>query len=451
MTKLPVGLTFNQLGAMLRYRVRTVLLVIAATVAATGALLMVIPKSYTSSAELYIEYRVNDPISGRQFPAVLDESYLQTQVDILTSNEAIDRVIDSLHLLDKGSDGSSRQQLRERLSKSIEVGLQRSSRILGLQYSDRSPEAAREFLNTLIQTYIDINTEVSVGPAKSRMQQYNAQLQVLRDQMDETQQKLTEYQQREKIVDTDERMDTSTKQFAELSSRQLQLRMQRQEYDARMRALDQLLKSGTDVADLPEVAQQPRVTELKLRLADVDRRINEVMGTYGSRHPRLLALKDERDGLLQTLHKEASTALQGLRLEGVRLQDQESSLGRNMQEQQEDLLETKKHRDVIASLQRQFESTQRIYNAAVSKYDEILMSGTVNSTSVTVLRRAEAPLKHSKPLITKSLLMSVFVGLALGLGLSFLLEIGSRRLRCTEDMERSLNLRLFVQIGKSTL
>jgi succinoglycan biosynthesis transport protein ExoP len=115
------------------------------------------------------------------------------------------------------------------------------------------------------------------------------------------------------------------------------------------------------------------------------------------------------------------------------------------------VLESKRHRDVISSYQRQLESAQRVYNTAVAKYDEILMLGTVNGTSLSVLRKAEAPLKHAKPQITKSVLMSVLVGLVLGLGLSFLLEIAVRRLRCLEDMERGLGLRLFGQIGKSTV
>ena len=143
--------------------------------------------------------------------------------------------------------------------------------------------------------------------------------------------------------------------------------------------------------------------------------------------------------------------MEGLRLEGNRLADQERALGRNFDEQQRSLLETKRHRDVISSYQRQLESTQRVYNTAVAKYDEILMSGTVNATNLSVLRKPEAPLRHSKPQITKSLIMSVLVGLALGLGLSFVLEVTVRRLRCREDMERGLGLRIFGQIGQSTV
>jgi len=48
-------------------------------------------------------------------------------------------------------------------------------------------------------------------------------------------------------------------------------------------------------------------------------------------------------------------------------------------------------------------------------------------------------------------LMLVLLGLALGLGLSFLLEVTGRRLRCLEDMERGLGLRIFGQVGQSTL
>ncbi|WP_337961377.1 Wzz/FepE/Etk N-terminal domain-containing protein [Curvibacter microcysteis] len=451
MNHFPVGLTLNQLGAMLKFRLPTIFLVTLLTMLATTAAVLLIPKTYTSSSELFIEYRVNDPISGRQFPAMLDESYLLTQVDIIRSNEVIDRVIDTLRLMDKPGAEKSRQLLRERLSKSIEIQLRRSSRIVEVQYSDQSSEGARDFLDALIKAYMDINVEISVAPARARLEQYNAQLKLLREEIDGIQNKLTEYQQKAQIVDTDERLDNRSRQLGELSTKQLLLRTQRQEYEARMRALDVMINSGNEVPEVPEIAQQPRVAELKLRLSDLERRIGDLSATYGKMHPKLVALQDERAVLLDRLKREAKAVLQGIRLEGMRLADQERALGRSMDEQQRSVLESKRHRDVISSYQRQLESAQRVYNTAVAKYDEILMLGTVNGTSLSVLRKAEAPLKHAKPQITKSVLMSVLVGLVLGLGLSFLLEIAVRRLRCLEDMERGLGLRLFGQIGKSTV
>ncbi|MDD0809648.1 hypothetical protein PSQ20_04830 [Curvibacter sp. RS43] len=436
---------------MLKFRLPTIFLVTLLTMLATTAAVLLIPKTYTSSSELFIEYRVNDPISGRQFPAMLDESYLLTQVDIIRSNEVIDRVIDTLRLMDKPGAEKSRQLLRERLSKSIEIQLRRSSRIVEVQYSDQSSEGARDFLDALIKAYMDINVEISVAPARARLEQYNAQLKLLREEIDGIQNKLTEYQQKAQIVDTDERLDNRSRQLGELSTKQLLLRTQRQEYEARMRALDVMINSGNEVPEVPEIAQQPRVAELKLRLSDLERRIGDLSATYGKMHPKLVALQDERAVLLDRLKREAKAVLQGIRLEGMRLADQERALGRSMDEQQRSVLESKRHRDVISSYQRQLESAQRVYNTAVAKYDEILMLGTVNGTSLSVLRKAEAPLKHAKPQITKSVLMSVLVGLVLGLGLSFLLEIAVRRLRCLEDMERGLGLRLFGQIGKSTV
>ena len=276
MNPYPVGLTLNQLGAMLRYRVWTVLIVTLVTVIVTGIAVMLIPKSYTSSAELFIEFRVNDPISGRQFPAILDETYLQTQVDIIHSNEVLDRVIDTLRLMEAPGAEKNRQLLRERLLKSLDIQLRRTSRIVEIQYSDRSAEAARAFLDALIKAYADINSEISVAPARARTEQYNAQLQLLRNEIDGIQQKLTEYQQKAQIVDTDERLDNRSRQLGEISTRQLTLRSQRQEFEARMRALDTMIRAGNDVPDVPEIAQLPRVAELKLRLSDLERRISEL-------------------------------------------------------------------------------------------------------------------------------------------------------------------------------
>ena len=135
-------------------------------------------------------------------------------------------------------------------------------------------------------------------------------------------------------------------------------------------------------------------------------------------------------------------------LEDRRLTQEVQSLNGDIQAKQRKLLEMKKHRDVISSYRRQMESVQNIYNAAVQKYDELLMASNVNTPTLTVLQWATAPYTHSKPKLTTNVLASIPVGLLLGLGLVFLSELSGRRLRHIDDLERELRLDVLGRVGE---
>lgn len=450
------GLSFAQLFAILRARKFTLITVLIATVIGTFVLTQFMPKSYTATAELFIDYRANDPLAGRQFSPVLDESYMQTQVDMLKSEEVANHAIDTTKMMAReevkkmvAADGEvkARSLLVEQVGKALEVVLRRSSRVVELRYSSDSPTHARDALNAAIQAYVDLVQRISSAPAKSRQEQYSSQLEALRQELDKIQGSITEYQQKFGIVDADERLDTESRQLTDLSGRQTTVQSQRLEAKSRRRSIESLIGSGVPAADIPEIAVQRGIPELRLRLADTEKQMAEVGSVYGRNHPRFKIVVAERDILLQRLNRESQIALNSVATDERRFDQQALALSGEIQDKQKKLLEMKKHRDVISSYQRQMESVRQIYTSAVQKYDELLMASNVNSPSLAVLRWAVAPYTHSKPKLRSNLLMSIPVGLLLGLGLVFLTELSGRRLRHIDDLERDLNIDVLGRVG----
>lgn len=451
------GLSFAQLSAILLARKWTIAIVIVATLCATYALTNSLPKVYTSSAELFIDFRSNDPISGRQFTAANDEAYMQTQVDMIRSEEVANRIIESTKLMsgdavkkiiERDGDVKARSIVIEGIGKNLEVNMRRTSRVVEVKYSADSPARARDALNAAIQAYMDLVMRISLAPAKSRQEQYSSQLDSLRQELDKIQSSITEYQQKYGIVDADERLDTGSRQLNELTTRQSAAQSLRLEADARHRAIQALLKSGVPPMDIPEVAQQRGIPELRLRLSDLDRQTAEVMNIYGRNHPKYKIVTAEREMLMRRLERESEVALSAVLMEQRRFDTQTDAIAREVEEQQRKLLEMKKHRDVISSYQRQMESVRQVYTSAVQKYDELLMASTVNTPSLAVLRWADLPYTHSKPKLQTNLVMAFPVGFLLGLAIVFLTELTGRRLRHVDDLEKELNLSVLGRIGK---
>jgi uncharacterized protein involved in exopolysaccharide biosynthesis len=457
-TKEPVhGLSFGQLVAILLSRQRVIWLALVLTVIATVAITASIPKSYTATADIFIDFKANDPLAGRQFSPMLDESYMQTQVDMILSEEVANQVITATRMMEdpavmkmvaKDAAVRVRSTLAAQVTKSLEVVLRKTSRVVEVRYVSEDPVRARDALNAALRAYTDLVLRISSAPAKSRQQQYSTQLETLRQELDTIQRSITEYQQEHGIVDADERLDIGSRQLNELSSRTSTVQGLRLEANAKLRGIEAMLKSGIAASDIPEVARQSGISELKLKLAELDRQMAEVGSVYGRNHPRFKTTLAERDALTVRLNREARVTLAAVLTDERRFDQQEKMLLDDIQSKQMDMLEKKKHRDVIGSYQRQLESVQKIYNSAVQKYDELLIASTVNSVSLAVLRWAEVPYAHSKPKLQLNILMSIPVGLLFGLGLVFLMEVTDRRLRHVHDLERGLNMPVLGRTGE---
>ena len=457
-SKVPVhGPSFEQLFAILLSRQRVIWLALVLTVIVTIAITAFIPKSYTATADIFIDFKANDPLAGRQFSPLLDESYIQTQVDMILSEEVAVQVIKTTgmmeepsvkKMIEKEGDARVRATLVTQVIKSLEVVLRKSSRVVEVRYVSQDPLRARDALNTALRAYMDLVLRINSAPAKSRQLQYSIQLETLRQEIDTIQRSITEYQLKNGILEADERLDIGSRQLNELSSRTSIVQGLRLEANAKLRDIESMINSGTAASDIPEVARQTGVAELKLKLAELDRQMAEVGSVYGRNHPKFKTTLAEQEVLSMRLSRESRAALAAVLAQERRFDKQEQVLLDEIQSKQADMLEKKRHRDVIGSYQRQLESLQKIYNSAIQKYDELLIASTVNSVSLSVLRWAVAPYTYSKPKLRLNLVMSIPVGLLFGLGLVFLMELTDRRLRHVHDLERGLGMAVLGRLGE---
>lgn len=449
-------LSFGQIGAMLRARQLLIILVMTISVAGAVVASLVLPKTYVANADVFIDYRINDPISGRQFHPMQDESYLETQFDVIRSVQVAERVIQALGLQatpeakrfisNYGEQGGLRA-LAESIVRNTEVTPHKNSRVIEIQYSAGDPKHARDVANAIVKAYIDLSLEMMNAPARARRDQYNAQLESMSRQIDEIQKKLTAYQQEYQIVDLDERAELESKQMNALSTRLIDVQLQRMEAQAKRQSLEKMIKEGNHVSDIPEIAGIGHISGLKAALISLDTQLANAKITLGVRHPKYIAINDERQALMEKMQKESATAFEMLGTVDTRLMQQEKAIESEIAIYQKKTFENKKHRDVISSYQRQLESVQKIYNSAIQKFDELLMTSNVAISDASVMQWAELPEKHSKPLLRNNLVFGLLAGLVFGLGLAFLLELMNRRVRCLEDLEREFDEPVMAKIG----
>lgn len=432
-------LSLNQIRAMLAARRGLIAWVTLGVVFATLVVVLVMPRVWTSTSDIVIDYKENDPITGRSFSALLDDSYMQTQIDLIKSQAVAERMVRTLGLLPArteqgGERTNAHEQLVASIGRNLEVSSLRSSRVLSVSFSAETPQKARDYANAIVDAYIDVSQQLSSSSARARTEQYNAQLEQMRKEIEGIQEKLTRYQQETGIIDAQQADNLEARRLNDLMEALLAVQTQLQEAQARSQTIDRLLAAGIQPEDLPQVGQVIAINDMREGLTYLNRQLGEVQGALGVNHPTIRGLTAERQKLRADIARQARAAIEVQRSEPLRLQTQMNALQGEIDAQRTKVLERMRQRDQVVAFQRQLAGVEQVYNTALQKYDGLLMASNITSANLSVLRPAELPSIPARPRKTQSMVIGLVVGLIAGLMLALLLELSIRRVRSPDDL-----------------
>ena len=110
------------------------------------------------------------------------------------------------------------------------------------------------------------------------------------------------------------------------------------------------------------------------------------------------------------------------------------------------VLELNRQRDDINVLKRDYETAQRNFEQVSLRSAQTRLESTSGQTNIAILNQASEPIEPSRPRILTNLLVAVFLGTLLGVGLALMRELANRRVRSAEDLIEILGLPLLAAI-----
>jgi len=433
-------MTLQQLLLILRARWWVILGVFSVVVLAALVVSLVLPKSYTATTSLVVDAKSTDPLLGAMLPPQAAQSYLATQVDIISSDRVAQRVV-SLTRMDQvpliqdqwreatDGQGDIRVWLGELLLKRLVVKPSRDSSVVSISYAGTDPQFSAAIANAFAQAYIETSLELKVEPARQYAQWFNDRTKGLRDDLEAAQRKLSEYEQRNGIIAGDGRFDVENARLAELNSQLVMVQGQRA--DSRSR------QSQSGAAEsLPEVMASPLISGLKADVARLEAQQGQLRGRLGTNHPEVAKVDAEIASLKQRVATEVQRVASSLGTSTRISAAREAEIAAAVEEQKARVLELKAHRDQIAVLQRDVENAQRSYDLVTQRLAQTSLESQTQQTNIAVLTPAAPPLTHSSPRVLLNVALAAFLGLLLGIGVSLLLELVDQRVRGEDDLNQ---------------
>lgn len=434
-----------------------VMSVLMMTVITTLGVSLMLPKQYVATTSIVVDQRSVDPVTGVTLPVRLLPGYIATQVDIIGSRNVAHKVSEKLKLSEdpklqedfkkSGSVGNIEDWIADSLLKELEIKPSRDSSVMQVDFTYPDPRVAADIVNAFADAYIQTGMELQAQPAKLSADWFDSQMATLRNNLERAQSVLSTYQQQHGIVVSDDRLDLETARLADLSKQLVDNQARTSELQSRKDLLAETVKQGKSVESLQEVLSNPVVQALKSDLARAEAKLAELSKRLDINHPLYKQSKAEVDSLRQRVQSEIKMVLNSIH-GGVASSSQHDKIIANaFAEQKAKVLELKKQHDQIKVLNREVESAQRIYDAALQRSVQSRMESEMRQTNTAVLNPAVPPQKHAKPKVLINLILSVFMGGMLGIGAALVAELMDRRVRSAFDISEQLTIPVLAVIS----
>lgn len=439
-----------RLFSILKARFSIILFTFIVTVAAAILVSLLLPKTYTASTDLVIDFTDSSSIkAATPMHAQMMPGYMATQVGIIASRKVALKVVDNLELdkvpeareqFEKATEGkgSIRDWLADALLDDLTVEPAPESNMINISYSSTDPRFSAAVTNAFAQGYIQTNLELKVEPARQSTKWFGEQLKVLRSNLEKAQANLSSYQQQKGIVATDERLDIENARLAELSSQLVIAQAQTQDMLTRQNQAAPAKNSSLD--SLPEILTNPYIQGLKSELAKLETKLTELSAQVGKNHPQYRRALAEVNGMRSKVDREMASAGGGIVNNAQLASQREAAIKTSLAAQKAKVLELKRQRDDITVFLREVENAQNSYDEAMKRFNEASMESQLSQTNVAVLSPAVEPISPSSPNLMLNTILAIFFGGLLGVGLALLAEMSNRYVRSEEDISEDLSL-----------
>ena len=277
---------------------------VAGIIAVAVLYALLAPREYHSEMDILVQNKRGDDqitpsrVNGEITVNGVTEEQINSEIQLLISRGLANQVVDPNWNGQSDSKMTS-DQLKAHdkavtaFEKHLSVTMIRKSDVIHITYVASSPKVATDTLNRLLTAFLTKQKEIAQPPGTSEF--FTAQAANYKQQLDQAQQQLAQFQQQQQIVtlsDTEQSLDR------EINDAQTDLR----ETDAQISELNQQL--GTQTRQLRTIPQR-QMTQVRTVPNDYSiERLNTMLAELENKRTTLLTKFTENDRLVQEVNRQ---------------------------------------------------------------------------------------------------------------------------------------------------
>ena len=440
------GLDFGYyLHLLLRYI--WLFLAIVLICAAIGAYLALRqPQRYVATAVIQVEQQEQRVLKTEETVRLEAADYLTTMVATLTGDSFLVRVAKATNLLndpefiEPRAEPYSDAEIADRMRAMVSATVRRGTRLIDVAATDTNPERAQLIAQTVVKEFMRQTIEQRMAAAQVANDFLRDEAEKLKVKLEASEQKLQKYKEEQNAVSLQEDQNITVAKLKELSVQVGEARNQRIKLESDMDLLRKIPDADIDqMLQIPSVSAIPEVQALRAQVNTADADLAATAKRYLPQHPRTIQATTQLEQLRTSLHDTLKNAGEILNTQYQAAVDAETKLNEALKEQEQDALELNKIAIPYNVLQREVDSDRAMYDAVNARLRETNVSLGVESTPFRIVQEPLAAKPVPRPLL-KMLGLGLFLGLALGAGTIFGLDMLDSSLRYVDQAESFLKL-----------
>jgi polysaccharide biosynthesis transport protein len=458
----PAELHLSEYWAVIKKR-RKLVALCAGVALVMGILTSVMTKpKYKATVLLDVERdkaSLLDAGTGERFS--FDGAYLATQIQLMKSREIAERVVKKLKLLENRELNPKRYGLvagtrdkpsaaaqevttsfAEMISGSVDVQPISGTNILKLSYTAKSAPLAADIANAVAEAYIDWSVEAKFNVLGAASEFLKTQIDSLKKELDAKQQQLLAYGRQKDIISGDASSNAPLQNLEALNREYASAVADRVAKEARYHEVRTARPES-----IADTLSNGLVTGLRGELGRLERDYAEKLNLYKPEWPAMKQLQVQIDKSRE--HLEIVTQETVSKARDVARNDYETALRREgslkgvIVPQKAEVMNANSNAVEYNNLRLQVDAKRQQLDSLLKQEAQTEMTSRLRGERISNARIVDRALPEWSPFTPnyrKNILLALFAGMGLGVGLALFLSYMDRSLRTVEDVAKHLHL-----------
>lgn len=372
---------------------------------------------------------------------------LDTQVQILQSDTLAAQVIEKLNLgKNPAFGGKSALQIpgmrsefgareaQAKLVRMFEDGLsvskEKNTRVIEIRYTSTDPKLSADIANAVTQAYIEHNFKMRFQSTMQTSNWLTQQLAELASKVQDSQQKLVDYQKEHGLLQLDEKQNVVTTRLDDLNRELTAAQADRINKESNYRM------TLAENAELSSKAEPNGLLD-KLNAQEASLKTEYAQATVqlGPSNPKVQELSNQLKETQEQINSELQKMSERVRSQYFEARDREKMIRVAVEEEKQQANKVNENAIEFSLLKRDAESDRELYEGLLQKLKEAGVSAGLRSSNIQVVDVAETPTQPSEPKIPRNIVMAALLGMVGGIGLAFVQEKLDRTVRSFHQVQ----------------
>ncbi|MFH1731254.1 MAG: polysaccharide biosynthesis tyrosine autokinase [Planctomycetota bacterium] len=382
-------------------------------------------------------------LDGGSYASVPRRDFIETQMQLIASERLVADTIKrfGIHKLPRFKDT---KDLVARLKESFAVEPIRRTWLVEVAFYWPDPKLGAQILDYHVTQYVESYANRQLETGTKALENLLREKEEVFPRVEEARRRLQEFRQEHNITSFDRTYNTIADDLMAQQKAASEARQALSASKTRLDEVEKAIKNQSTAESLPDVLDSQLIRDYRNQKALCEQNLREGLKRFGEQHPEIKAYRAKLESIDENIRIEIARIVDSVRTQHSQAEKLLERRQEELAEQQQKVQQFNELKLTYDALKTAFDAQDVTYTAVLTRIHEIEIANAANvrDGTIRIERRPKEETTAAKPRKLLVLALASLMGLALGIGLAFLLDTLDTTLKSKEHVSRYLGLSL---------